>query len=565
MHGHMVSERNMPPSRAEYLRTDAPAFGERLFNSMSVRATRDPERIAIAHFDRGGTLRHHTYQDLFSDIEGAVLRLQAGGVRSGMRIGLLAKNCYEWVVTDFALIRIGCTSVVFAEEFSSRTTEDLLSQYGLSLLLLSKHDVWPGVTAGAGTAYIDDATPVAGVRETASQDDPPIHSIIFSSGTEGAMKCMSVDHEGLDQALGYFRTSFQFGESDSLLIFLPLSSNQQRAMVYEGVKSGYLIQLVPFAELMRGLETLHPTMLVAPPLFFEMVHAQYENALAKLPSVAETAVRWAMKLVKSLPEPISLTLRKRIFGLLHQKFGGHMRLMLTGMAPIKSTTLLFYELAGMPLYQVYGLTEIGPIAMNRPGDNVIGSVGKPVAEGTVTLADDGEILVHRNRFIVREYLGVPEEVSRQTFVAENTIATGDLGRFDAHGNLYVIGRKKQTIVLGSGYKVSPELLEGQLNVLAGVERSVVFGTNRPFITAIISMRTGQERCRQEMAEMIANINRGLPERSRVTGFYMTDKQFRIDNGLLTRTLKLNRAAIEEMFKDELEHLYTQETSVFQGA
>lgn len=564
MHGPMTRARNASSSEMESRGAETPAFAERLFNSLSVRATRDPKRVAISHFDRSGTLCHRTYHGLMSDIDAAVERLQAGGVRRGMRIGLLAKNCYEWVVIDFALIRIGCTSVVFAEEFSSRTTEDLLTQYELSLLLLSKHDSWPGVTAGAGTAYIDDSAPITGVREAGSQDDPPIPSIIFSSGTEGAMKCMSVDHEGLDKALGYFRESFLFGESDSLLVFLPLSSNQQRAMVYEGIKSGYLIQLVPFTELMRGLETLHPTMLVAPPLFFETVHAEYEKALAKLPSVLASAFNGAMKFVKSLPESISLPIRKRVFRVLHRKFGGNMRLMLTGMAPIKSTTLQFYDLAGMPLYQVYGLTEIGSIAMNCPGDNIIGSVGKPVEEGAVTLADDGEILVHRDRFIVRGYLGVPEEVSRQTFVAENTIATGDLGRFDANGNLYIIGRKKQTIVLGSGYKVSPELLEGQLNVLAGVERSVVFGSNRPFITAIISLRNGQDRSRQAMTEMIAKINRGLPERSRIVGFHMTDKQFRMDNGLLTRTLKLNRTAIEEMFKDELDRLYTQGTSVFES-
>jgi long-subunit acyl-CoA synthetase (AMP-forming) len=226
--------------------------------------------------------------------------------------------------------------------------------------------------------------------------------------------------------------------------------------------------------------------------------------------------------------------------------------MWTGMAPIKRSTLDFFASARIPLYEAYGLSECGVISSNTPERNKLGSVGHVVSEGSVYLLEDGEIVVHRDNLPTMGYWDGTGENGKSTYLEPNTVATGDIGRFDEAGYLYLIGRKKDIILTKQGYKLHPEGLEAQINRSPDVEHSVIFGNDLPYLIAVISVQGPiTSPLRSRIDAHVDQINSELPAAGRVVRYFITDEQFTMQNGFMTRTLKLNRAALFKHFEKEL--------------
>jgi len=511
---------------------------------------------SISFFNARGEVVKKEYPVLHTDVKHAVEKLRGWGVETGMRVGLLATNSYESVVYLLALLDLECTSVCFAEEFGNELTDELTEKFGLSLLLLQKSDTWPKVSAGEGTAFMD----VENSPETRARNykAPPlvdyfVPSLVFSSGTTGKLKCMIVNYRGVEDAISNFQKMFPSRSDDSILIFLHLSGMQQHFMLYGALFYGTDVLLIKPPRLFLALKDLKPTLCVGPPLLYETIHNQFKKAVMNLGVPRRLAFHTLQKLADVAP---SAFIRDRLsqvcYKRLHSSLGGRMRIMWTGMAPIKRSTLEFFARARLPLYEVYGLSESGVITGNTPTHNRLSSVGRVISGGSVYLSEDGEIVVHKDNLPTVGYWDGNGNQGQSTYLEPNTVATGDIGRFDEDGYLYLVGRKKDIIVTKQGYKFHPETLEGEINRSPDVEHSVVFGNDLPYLVAVVSAQAPiTNELRSRIESHIDNINSTLPATGRIIRFFITDEQFTLQNGFMTRTLKLNRAALFNRFAPEL--------------
>jgi long-subunit acyl-CoA synthetase (AMP-forming) len=175
-----------------------------------------------------------------------------------------------------------------------------------------------------------------------------------------------------------------------------------------------------------------------------------------------------------------------------------------------------------------------------------------LSEGSVYLLEDGEIVVHGDNLPTIGYFNGNGDQPNSTYIKPNTVATGDIGRFDEDGYLYLVGRKKDLIITNQGHKLHPETLEGQINQSPDVEHSVVFGNDLPYVVAVVSAQAPiTDEVKSRIESHIDNINATLPAAGRIIRFFITDEQFTLQNGFMTRTLKLNRAALFNRFANEL--------------
>jgi long-subunit acyl-CoA synthetase (AMP-forming) len=296
---------------------------------------------------------------------------------------------------------------------------------------------------------------------------------------------------------------------------------------------------------------------LGPPALFEAI----EKRFYARPKHERLALVLASRSLRLLPSKRLRSLaRRRLFRDVDAALGGRVRALLTGSAPSKHSTLAFYRWAGVPLFQAYGLAEVGFIAWNRPGHNRPSSVGRPVFADSVSLAPDGEIIMEVQHPQALGYLGLSLREERQTFLADGRIATGDLGRMDRDGYLYITGRKKDIIITQGGLKIHPQEMELTLASTPGVDRAVVIGGGElPALAVIIALDTNldereETRIREQTESAVAALNaRARTPASRIERVYLTREPFDVGSGLLTRNLKLDRVAVQRRFEPLLDH------------
>ena len=511
----------------------------------------------IDYYDEDGRVARKNFPAVRAEIFGIVEKLTRWGVREGMRVGILATNSYEFVLHDLALLELRCTSVVFPEEFARKTSADLIENYDLNLLLISKRDPWPTLTRGDWTAHLEDGPEASGVSVKdalpPALGDGYMPALIFSSGTAGRIKCMIINRAGLEEIIDSFYRLFDIVSTDNMLVFLPLSSYQQRMMVYAGFYYGFELSLAKPSQLFAAFQDFHPTLCIAPPLLYETIHGQFIKGVQSLGTVQRTLAKQMVKLARVAPgEALKARLRAACYGRVYTSLGGRMRMMWTGMAPIKRMTLEFFSDLRLPLYEAYGLTESGNIASNMPQHNRLGAVGRPIIAGSVQLAEDGEIIVCKENFLTTGYYGGSGGDDSSLYATPGRIPTGDIGRFDDDGYLYLTGRKKEILITTQGYKAHPETLEAQINGCPDVDRAVVFGNGLSYLVALISAQDASKpEVEKRIRQHVEKLNRDLPPTGRINKVHLTSEQFTLENGFMTRNLKLDRSAIFKHFAKQI--------------
>lgn len=510
----------------------------------------------FSYYAAGAVVRK-SFPEVLQDVLQAKSKLQSWGVVPGMRVGILATNSYPWIVHDLALILLRVTTFPLADETPTAELPSIFERYRLNLLLASS-DLLPDYPLRQPIAFLDRddaARPVLRTYGAPAADDDPDReitpSIVLSSGSSGKVKALKVSDTGSMRVIAYYCSRYRFRADDSLLVFLPLHSYQQRLMIYGCIDRGVSVALVGVNQIFQGLRDFSPTLCLAPPILFESVHKQFEDGVRRLPLSRRLAFRAALALGKIVPVAgVRRACSRLCYGKLRASFGGRIRLLWTGMAPIKRNTLDLFAAAGLPLVETYGLTESGPIACNTLEENRIGSVGKPIVPGSVRLAEDGEIIVERDAFLTTGYHECDPAEEAATYLSPSRIATGDIGRFDADGFLYIKGRKKEAIITAEGLKIHPELVEDRLNRSPLVLQSVVFGNGLPHLAAVLVVRQ-PEADRDEIGRWIEEVHRHLPHGVQIARHHLTGEEFSKGNGGLTENLKLNRRAIFERYARNL--------------
>ncbi len=467
-----------------------------------------------------------SFAQMHEQVTQAAQALQSLGVGPGSVVGLVTENDFNGVLADLVLMRLGCTTVHLPEHGAAQTLQSLGHRLDVLLLTQAQRDAADaGSHAQIGTLgalqvfqrtlRTDDASPWAAAETPA---------IIFSSGTTGRTKKIQVNRDGVVQsALNFFR-AFGLNSDDLFLLFLPLSNYQQKLLIYGCILTGVDVCLTDQRNVLNALPSIQPTLFLAPPLFYE------------------SAWKLAQIQAESGPQGVGQCLRAQL--------GGRLRIAWSGMAPISPAILEGFEAAGIPLIEAYGMTEYGPIASNRPGDTCIGSVGRPLMPGSITIADDGEILLHSKTPLTLSYLDESAEENQRVYLASGLIASGDVGRFDEQGFLHLTGRKKELLITSSGHKIYPPEIERAFHELTFIKHVVVMGSNQPHLGLLVVLGDDPPADAVERIQnQIKAANARVSDRAPIKKLHVTRADFTPDNGMLTRNLKLNRPRIHAAYSD----------------
>jgi long-subunit acyl-CoA synthetase (AMP-forming) len=507
----------------------------------------------ISFYDEGGAIVTRTFAEIYEDARETARRLESWGVREGMRVGILGPNSYTWVLYDLASILLRATTVAFPEGVYLGEPQEIFDHYRLALLATTR-ETFPAQTLGSlPVVFFDEKhAPRLSLQRHRPEDNGAeyIPSLIFSSGSSGRPKALKTTEPGVLQVIDSFQEKFSLRSDDLFLIFLPFHSYQQRLMVYGSFKFGFDAAVIRPTDLFKGLKDFKPTLCLAPPILYETVQKKFEEGLRS----QSAPVRAVFHLCRGLSRlPLPGAARRQLagicYGKLQETFGGRIRILWTGMAPIRREALLLFHEARMPLFEAFGITECGVLTANTPESSRIGSVGRPVVDGSIHIMEDGEIHFELDHPLTTEYYAAEPGENERTFLSPTRIATNDIGYFDEDGFLYLKGRKNEIIVTREGHKIHPEVIEKQLSSVAGVLQSVVFGNQLPGLVAVVVVSGDPAQERPRVAAAIAQVNRTLPVP--LTKLHLTNEEFSLDNGLLTRNLKIDRKAIFARYQGEL--------------
>ncbi|MFF4007219.1 AMP-dependent synthetase/ligase [Streptomyces sp. NPDC001717] len=580
-------------------------------------ARQEPDRVVLGR-KTGGNWQDVTSGELAAEVLALAKGLLAQGVRFGDRVAIMSRTRYEWTLFDFALWAVGAQPVPVYPTASAEQVQWILYDSACTACVVENEDqamtvgsvidglpmlrrLWQLDAGAVGELVADGAGVAEDVvhRHRRAVTPDATATVIYTSGTTGRPKGCVLTHANFmyetDTLVSRWESVFQArqGEQPSTLLFLPLAHVFGRmvevAAVRARVKLGHQPVLAA-AELLPDLAAFRPTFVLGVPYVFEKVFAaarrkaEAEGRTGPFDRAVETAVRYAeareQKAFGTGPGP-SAGLRmehqlfeKLVYGKVREALGGRVRHAMSGGSAMSRRLGLFFDGAGITVFEGYGLTESCAAATaNPPGATKYGTVGRPIPGSTVHIADDGEIWLHGGH-VFSGYLGDPkatEEVLRGGW-----LATGDLGRLDGDGYLTITGRKKEILVTSNGKSVAPTALEERVRSHPLVSQCVLVGNDRPYIAALVtldmegiahwlSMRGRPQRPADELvrdAELTAEVRRAVvaantlvSQAEAIRTFRVLAGQFTEERGLLTPSLKLKRRAIEKAYAKEVAALY----------
>ena len=492
------------------------------FARLTELALRQPEQIALQ--DAQQTL---SYQALLKQVLSAEQWLRAQQIK---RLAIQLDNSIAFVLWDLAAQLAGVVCVPMPLFFTPSQQQHVLNSAGIDLLLTPVQlDMSNSSASGMRCSLPTESALADGI---AAWRFTPAHvaelpegtsKITFTSGTTGAPKgvCLSASNQWqVAQSLQAVASTLAI---HTHLCVLPLAVLLENvAGVYTALMSGARVVLPPLSEVgLRGSSQFDPAALVASIKRFEA------NSIILLPQV-----------LSSLLDVLA-----------HDKNGNNLRTLrfaAVGGARVAPELLARADALGVPVYEGYGLSECASVvALNAPGARRAGTVGKPLPHVRVVRSDDGELLVHGNAFL--GYLG------SSATTADEPIATGDLGAFDADGFLHIQGRKKNLLITSFGRNVSPEWPESELLAEPEILQASVFGDGKPALSAVIVPRPGTTVAALDAA--VARVNQRLPDYARLQATVISADGFRPDNGLLTSNGRPKRDAIWQRYADALNVRY----------
>jgi long-subunit acyl-CoA synthetase (AMP-forming) len=320
-----------------------------------------------------------------------------------------------------------------------------------------------------------------------------------------------------------------------------MSNFQQRNMCYSALWYDFDVIVTDYTQLFAAMKALNPTVLIAPPVLYQMMHAEFE----KYPAWKQALWRGLGKTLSLIPSAAArLALARILFQDFYQQFGNSIRVLVTGMAPIRRNIGKFFEQIQLPLCESYGMVEVGSITYRPASSREYGSVGKLLQGIDVTFEPDGEIIVHRPAPMTLRYFQCADGENERTFVGAGKIATGDMGRFDTAGNLYLLGRKKELIITSGGQKIHPEVIEQELNHCPDVAHSVIFlKRDAAHLTCVVDVNLPGGEEAQARIRKYADGLKSAKKASPFVEVIFASEPFSKDNGMLRPNLKIDRKAI----------------------
>ncbi|MEO5338535.1 MAG: AMP-binding protein [Magnetospirillum sp. WYHS-4] len=565
---------------------------------------------------RNGVYHALTWREAAVQVSGLARGLRALGVEPGDRVVLVSENRPEWPIADLAIMAAGGVTV---PAYTTNTEKDhlhILADSGAKGAIVSTRRLarnllpallrspesrfavaledagadghagrplhsWAEVLDKGGAAHWN----VVAEAERLGRGD--LACLIYTSGTGGTPKGVMLSHGAiLHNCAGARDALEELGLGDEVFLsFLPLShSYEHTAGQFFPISIGAQIY---YAE---GVETLgtnmaeaRPTIMTAVPRLYEMLHSRIVRGVEKEGGLKETLFKAALDLGRRrYGDPAGLGLADRLADAVldrlvrdkvRSRFGGRLKALVSGGAPLNPDVGVFFTALGLRILQGYGQTESAPVvSVNRPLGPRMHTVGPPLKDVEVRIAQDGEILV-RGELVMLGYWGDVES-SRQT-VKDGWLHTGDIGEFDADGHLRITDRKKDIIVNSGGDNVAPQRIEGFLCLEPEIGQAMVFGDKRPHLVALLvpdadwlktwadargkmpdlRLLADDDDLRKTLGAAVERVNRTLGPIEKVRRFLVATEPFSIENGEMTPTLKIRRHVIKARYGTALEKLY----------
>ena len=565
---------------------------------------------------RGGTYAPLTWRDTAARVTALARGLKTLGVAPGDRVVLVSENRPLWLVADMAIMAVGAITV---PAYVTNTPEDhlhVLSDSGakgaivstrrLAETVLSAADQADGMEFIAGldppdighdrrvkVLHLDDVlergrTGSENIAELARRwKRSDTACIIYTSGTGGAPKGVMLHHGAILHNCAGAREAFKELDlaDDVFLSFLPLShAYEHTAGQFFPISIGAQIYYAEGVEtLATNMREARPTIMTAVPRLYETMHGRILRGVHKSGGVKEKLFRKALELgtrryqragvLSPGQRLIDAVLDKLVRDKVRAGFGGRLKALVSGGAPLNADIGLFFTALGLRILQGYGQTEAAPVVTaNRPNKVKIHTVGPPLPGVQVKIAADGEILV-RGELVMQGYWRNPEATAEA--IRDGWLHTGDVGVIDSDGYLTITDRKKDIIVGSGGDNVSPQRIEGMLTLEPEIAQAMVYGDRRSHLVGLLVpdtawMKTwakdhkkpaelpvlaGDKDFRRALDAAVKRVNGRLSKIERVRRFAVADAPFTIENAQMTPTLKIRRHKIKDVYGDRLEALY----------
>ncbi|HVO49579.1 MAG TPA: long-chain fatty acid--CoA ligase [Thermoanaerobaculia bacterium] len=558
--------------------------------------------------------------------KGLALGLALLGVDRQDRVAILSENRPEWPMTDFATLSLGAMTVPIYTTYLAPQVEYILKDSLAKVAVVSdaielqkvldvrdrcpelKHVVvFDAVPWSQGQAVSFEtivqkglavlaADPEAWEDRAASILPADLATMIYTSGTTGEPKGAVLTHGNFVSNVSTCSTLFDVTPDMVAMSFLPLSHVFERMVDYLFFSRATTITYAESIDkLSENFAEVRPHCFAAVPRVYEKMLARVLSAVDAAPPIRRAIFSWASQVgrlhLRALETgekpPFFLRLKNRIadrlvFGKIRARLGGRFRFAISGGAPLAEDVAAFFWSAGVEVYEGYGLTETSPVlAVNRPGEWRLGTVGRPIPGVTVRIASDGEVLAKGPGVMDGGYWRKKEETD-SVFDADGWFHTGDIGSFDLDGFLTLTDRKKEILINAYGKNIAPAPIEAALRAIRFVASAVLIGDRQKFLSALIvpnfekleswAMGAGVAyRTRQDLVEdpkvlslfrqAIEILNGDEPHERQIRAFRLLTEDFSVDTGELTPTLKIKRRVVVSKYSDVIAEMYADAAAV----
>ena len=502
-----------------------------------------------------------TWTDFENKVHEAACAFLAKGLTKGASVAILAGNIPEWSIIDIAAIAAGGVGVGIYPTSSREQCEFIIRHSDAEFVVVDTVAQLAKLSAGEfknvkqivciedgtfgdfldeGREHLEQYLPQ--VEQIGFNADPEdIAIMVYTSGTTGEPKGAMLSHRYILNSVESLRESVPIFDSDIAFSYLPGCHVAERISgIYNRLYNGSAAYFVDdLSRLYEYMLEVKPTVFASLPRFFEKIHASI--------------------VAKHGTENIDPQIVK-------DAFGGNIRLLTSGGAPLPAEIAQFFADAGVPILQAYGLTENICVAFNRADDLKFGTVGKPMPMCEVKIADDGEILV-KSPMMFSGYYKDPEKTA-EMFTDNGWLKTGDLGELDEEGFLKITGRKKEIIVLSSGKNVAPALIENIVKESHLISHCFVHGDGRSYCVALVTLNQNESgsngsytefarspEMRDAVEKIIERSNARVSSSEQIKRFAILDRDFSPEFDEVTPTMKLKRDVVAKNFREKIDELY----------
>jgi long-chain acyl-CoA synthetase len=564
-----------------------------------------------------GVWRPQTWTSVANEVRQLSAGLTSLGVTQGDRVVLVSENRPNWVIADLAIMAAGGITVPAYTTNTQDLHHHVLSDSGAKVALVSTAALAGALLpaaerAGTPTLISMDrvestekvtvlhwdeakargAAAAAEVEARAAalgRDD--VACFIYTSGTGGMPKGVMLSHHAILSNVRSIHLGFapMLSGTETFLSFLPLSHSYEHTCgLYFPISIGAEIYYAEGADtLVANMPETRPTIMTCVPRLYEVMRQRIMAGVTRQGGKKEQLFNKALHLGTRKLEGQSLgpigwvqdkVLEKLVRDKVRERFGGRLKALVSGGAPLNPEVGTFFQALGVTLLQGYGQTESAPVvSVNLPDRIKMATVGRPLPEVEVRIAEDGEILV-RGGLLMSGYWNSPEATAE--VLRDGWLHTGDIGHFDDDGFLAITDRKKDLIVNSGGDNIAPQRVEGILNLEPEIAQSMVVGDKRPYLVAVLvpddsfvaefrrahkdAPATLEDLRRHKpfiaaMREVVDRANKNLGTIEKVKRFLVAQAPFDVENGQMTPTLKVRRHIVKAAYGDELEGLYRSST------